>query len=287
MRSHEHGAMAELDAAHLERWKGYFYPETITENGDGVLRNLAGIRDPALAKNYEYWMTSMRQVQLDLGRAEVPHTYDVDHLRAIHRHLFQDVYDWAGEFRTVDMAKAGKAFARVGERQFDQYLEDVTQHIAETPWPKLDQEQFAQAMAETFAPLNQAHPFREGNGRSTKVFLEHVAEQSRFTLNYDDVTSLEWKLRSQSSRPMDDGIVPRPEKIAPLFEHISSPRTMLRPVPEDQRPTERPTVRSLFSVSYPKAATAATERAPIQQPPRGRHARRDHETGPRRPGAER
>ena len=99
-------------------------------------------------------MTALRGMQLELGRAEIPRTFNVDRLRAIHRHLFQDVHEWAGEFRTVDLAKAGKAFARVGEPPFEQYLSDATRRIAETPWGRLDQQQFATAMAETFAPLN-------------------------------------------------------------------------------------------------------------------------------------
>lgn len=275
--------MAELDAAHVERWRGYFYPETLDGRREATLRNLAGIRDLDLAKDYEYSMTAMRQVQLDLGRVDIPRTYDVDHLRAIHRHLFQDVYEWAGEFRTVDMKKAGKAFARIGSGNLEKYLEDVATHIAETPWGQLDEEHFARAMAQTFAPLNQAHPFREGNGRTSKVFLEHVAERSGFVLNYNRVEPIEWNLRSQSSRPMDNGITPRPEKIEGVFRQISTARAVERHPPR----LERPTIKSLFAASYPQPATAATERRSNPSPQKGRHARREHQTGPRNTGPER
>src|ERR1035437_3225329 len=82
----------------------YGDPET------GILKNLAGIRDAALLEEYEGEMSIIRQ--FELSENPLPPSFDLTHLRAIHRHLFHDVYAWAGELRTVDMAKATAASAR-------------------------------------------------------------------------------------------------------------------------------------------------------------------------------
>ena len=69
------------------------------------MRNVQGIRDPRELQVFEYGATALRQKQLYMEPSIVSHTYDAGHVRAIHRHLFQDVYEWAGEYRTVDMSK--------------------------------------------------------------------------------------------------------------------------------------------------------------------------------------
>jgi fido (protein-threonine AMPylation protein) len=74
----------------------------------GILINLAGIRDAALLEEYEGEMSIIRQ--FELSENPLPPSFDLAHLRAIHRHLFQDVYAWAGELRTVDMAKGNSRF---------------------------------------------------------------------------------------------------------------------------------------------------------------------------------
>jgi cell filamentation protein len=65
--------------------------------------------------------------QLNSGQVQIPHTFDAAHVKAIHAHLFQDVYDWAGEFRTVDMAKKGQASLRdlVATEVVERYLVQV------------------------------------------------------------------------------------------------------------------------------------------------------------------
>ncbi|MGP4978726.1 Fic/DOC family protein [Brachybacterium tyrofermentans] len=252
------------DDEYVARWIEYFYPETFDfETRKGTMRNLAGLRDAALLKDFEYSMTAMRQTQLDLEIVEIPKTYDSAHLQAIHQHLFQDVYEWAGEFRTVDIAKAGKAFAQLGTGDLDRYLEHVVDRVAETPWARLDEEGFVSAISDVYSHLNQAHPFREGNGRTSKVFLEHITQQSQFVLNFNQASRFDWNIGSQSSRPMDDGIAPRPEKLKDVMSMITTARAVERHPPR----VERPTIKNLFGSS--------TSHSPLLPPPT------DPETGPR------
>lgn len=70
-----------------------------------------------------------------------------------------------------------------------QYLSDANRIIRGADWSTMDRDQFASAAAEVYAYVNQAHPFREGNGRSGKLFMQHVAELSPFRIDYSPAVS--------------------------------------------------------------------------------------------------
>ncbi|MCL2463926.1 MAG: SDR family NAD(P)-dependent oxidoreductase, partial [Micrococcales bacterium] len=87
-------------------WRAHLYPETIDPtSGEGVLHNLFGEHDPNVLHQLGYDVVRDRQREIRLGLVEIPHTFDAADLTAIHRHLFQDVYVWAGRFRTVNLFK--------------------------------------------------------------------------------------------------------------------------------------------------------------------------------------
>ncbi len=147
----------------FDSWESHFYPETIHPlTGSGTLRNLAGYRNFAELSHFEFGATQIRQVQIELGPSCVPHTFDGAHLRPIHGFLFQDVYEWAGQYRSVDMMKGRSQFALVAGG-IDRHLNDVHKVVEGTSWRRLNHGQFAVQSAIVFAYLNQAHPFREGN----------------------------------------------------------------------------------------------------------------------------
>lgn len=130
-----------------------------------VLRNKAGLRDADLLEAFELEMTALRAEEpLPAGR------YGPAHYRAIHKHLFQDVYTWAGRYRTVRTSKDGNAFCfpeHIG-RSMDTLFERLG---AEAFIGAADLPQLATAAADFLADLNAIHPFREGNGRSQLAFL--------------------------------------------------------------------------------------------------------------------
>ncbi|HLV56391.1 MAG TPA: cell filamentation protein Fic, partial [Actinotalea caeni] len=106
-------------AARFDIWESYFYPPP----DDRTLRNLFDERDPQVLARLEYVETTERQRELMAGEVAIAQTYDAAHVRAIHRHLFQDVYEWAGQYRTVNMAKGvGRGFADVTTGEIDRYL---------------------------------------------------------------------------------------------------------------------------------------------------------------------
>ncbi len=202
----------------------------------------------------EYVDTTARAFDLTHGSVHLPRSYDADHVRAIHRYLFQDVYEWAGEFRSVNMAKGvGRGFGDVKTGEVDQLLEDVRQRVIGTDWERLDRDTFAERAATVFAYLNQAHPFREGNGRTSKVFMEHVAEQSRFTFDFGRVTPEVWNQASHLSRPDMFSYAPDPASLVPVFRAIAAPRTSGSSTSPQSAPG-----RSAARASFPRAATQAT-----------------------------
>jgi cell filamentation protein len=110
----------------------------------------------------------------DLAKAPIPCTGDKVHLQAIHRVLFDGVFDWAGQFRTTDIDKQGTDFVAAGEVEtaIDQLF---TELAAENLLRDLPRERFIPRLALYYARLNQIHPFREGNGRTQRLFWGQVA----------------------------------------------------------------------------------------------------------------
>lgn len=209
-----------------DSWESYFYPETIDGRGQGTLRNELGERDADILSAKEYARARARQQQLRDGLVRVPQTFDADHLRAIHRHLFQDVYEWAGEFRTVNMSKgsAPGGFADVRSGMIERYLGDVHRMVVRTDWPRIDRGGFVGTSSRVFSWLNQAHPFREGNGRAAKLFMEDIAELSPYRFEFERVTPREWNQASMYSGPDLGAYEPHPDELHAVFFKITVDR---------------------------------------------------------------
>lgn len=86
-------------------------------------------------------------------------------LQAIHRYLFEDIYEFAGEIRKVNMAKGNFRFAPL------MYLDAALENIDKMPQPDFDE------IIEKYVEMNIAHPFRQGNGRSARIWLDHMLKQ--------------------------------------------------------------------------------------------------------------
>ena len=132
----------------------YTYP------GSEVLRNLAGIRDAQQLAVYEADLTASRLAELSVK--PVNGRFDAAHLRSIHKFIFQDVFSWAGEFRTVNISKGDNFF---GAAPFiGTALEDVLRRLPEKTFGRgMDARSFAQHAACYLGEINAIHPFREGN----------------------------------------------------------------------------------------------------------------------------
>ncbi len=157
----------------------YLYP------GTDVLKNLRDIRDPDILSRFEAEATSRRIIQLI--SAPVPGKFDTARLKAIHKHIFQDVYAWAGQFRTVNISKGGHPF---GAAAFvESALNDLLQKLsAENYLQAVDPKVFASRAGYFLSEINAAHPFREGNGRTQREFIRELGRQAGFVVDWSRIT---------------------------------------------------------------------------------------------------
>lgn len=151
----------------------YIDPQT------GVLRNLADITDPDILLFFESGAVAKRIQELYEKPIKIK---GADSLMSIHRHLFQDVYSWAGKRRKVEISKAGKQFFPTSH--FDNAFRFIDTLILDYKnIPKGDKQQIAEKLAEILDNVNYLHPFREGNGRVQREFLRLLALEKGLTLN--------------------------------------------------------------------------------------------------------
>jgi cell filamentation protein len=169
----------------------YLYPST------DVLRNKLGITDPDLLEAAERALVAQRAAEGIPSGA-----FDLIHLQAIHHHLFQDIYDWAGELRRVEISKGGHQF------QFRRFIEigmtDVYRRLTEKDFLKrLTPADFAKEVAHIVGDVNYVHPFREGNGRAQLFYLEQLAARAGHPIDLTRVDPSFWVDASRRAHVSD------------------------------------------------------------------------------------
>ncbi|NDJ56059.1 putative adenosine monophosphate-protein transferase Fic [Enterobacteriaceae bacterium 4M9] len=165
----------------------YFWP------GIQVLRNRLDIRENHRLLQAEQELTALRAATLTLG----PEQRGLPHLCAIHHHLFQDLFDWAGEIRTVDIYQDDTRFCH-----FD-YIEKegnaLMQALEDEAWlTGLDSAEFAARLAHYYCEINVLHPFRFGNGRAQRIFFEQLALHAGYSLDWRKVEREPWRAANQA-----------------------------------------------------------------------------------------
>ena len=128
-----------------------------------ALENKLGITDSAYLAREEERISKTRAVELfetDFLSSVTPGTFDA--LSKVHAFLFSDIYDFAGKIRTVNIAKGNFRFAPL------MYLSAALENIEKMPQSTFDE------IVEKYVEMNVAHPFREGNGRSTRIWLDNI-----------------------------------------------------------------------------------------------------------------
>jgi cell filamentation protein len=151
-----------------------------TDPVTGILRNNLGLDTAAALEAAEREIA--HAALIGLRESPVQATYDLSHLCVIHRRIFGDIYDWAGQVRTVAIAK-GSMFC------LPQFIASAAAEI----FRQLRQDKFLRGLARdafvdrvTFylGEVNAVHPFREGNGRTQRAFFEQLARDAGYTLNW-------------------------------------------------------------------------------------------------------
>jgi len=165
----------------------YVYP------GTSVLRNLAELRDAERLERFESDHCFARL--LELYENPLALGFDLEHLKRIHQYVFQDVYAWAGEFRTVNMAKGNMAKGNSFFARPEYILPELQKVLARLAKQRFlrgtDARGFCERAAHYIAEINALHPFREGNGRAQREFLRELAVEAGYELAWSLVTQEE------------------------------------------------------------------------------------------------
>ncbi|MCB1467511.1 MAG: Fic family protein [Rhizobiaceae bacterium] len=152
------------------------FDDPYSYKGTATLKNKLGLRDPALLEAFELEMPTLRALEpLPLGK------FDPPHYRRVHRHLFQDVYSWAGRYRTVRTAKGGNPFCF--PENIDGEMNRVFAEIPEAMSAE-NADVFISKTAHFLGELNAIHPFREGNGRSQLSFTAMLGEHAGYSFDF-------------------------------------------------------------------------------------------------------
>jgi cell filamentation protein len=218
----------------LTDFTNYLYP------GTNTLKNRFGERSLGELLRREASVVAVRRTEIDLG-AGPQGQFDADHLKAIHRHLFQDVYEWAGHTRdervplsdgttatAPEMRRgSGKEFTSgrdipIRLRQIAGALQDANNLRG------LTRAEFAVQAADLLASINAVHPFREGNGRTQRTFLRELARAAGHTLDFSVISQERMIQASIAAHDRDDTAMMRrlfsdatdPDRIAALRRAI-------------------------------------------------------------------
>lgn len=154
---------------------------------DGTLKNLLGITD------YQ----ELNDAEKDIGFIKLTNvsdtfsnTFDTALFQKIHKHIFGDIFSWAGEFRTVPIYKQelvipGLSLEYCDHRKIPQELKKVFAQFNDINWPTLSIEAKTQKFTELLARLWRIHPFRDGNTRTTMSFASLFAKEHDFPMDFD------------------------------------------------------------------------------------------------------
>jgi cell filamentation protein len=158
----------------------YIDPDyTYTDPISGLLRNKQDITDPEVLIFVESGAVTKRLQELYENPIKIE---GIDSLFEIHKHLFQDIYNWAGKKRNVEISKDGKQFFPT--THFDNAFRYIDQLIAEfKKIPRGNKINLVEKLAEILDNVNYLHPFREGNGRTQREFLRLLASEKSLILN--------------------------------------------------------------------------------------------------------
>lgn len=164
----------------------YLYP------GLNVMRNRLGIRQAERLAQAAYELTALRAATLPLG----PSARGLPHLCAIHRHLYQDVFDWAGEIREIDIYQGDTRFCHFAyiEKEGNALMQDLED---EAYLVGLNPEEFVARLSHYYCEINVLHPFRIGNGIAQRIFFEQLAIHAGYQLNWRDIDPEAWAQANQ------------------------------------------------------------------------------------------
>ncbi|WP_123023959.1 Fic/DOC family protein [Mycolicibacterium stellerae] len=185
--------------------------------GTTLLRNNFGAATHRELADLEFVSTAGRMVRWHRRLADGDIGVDDLDVRAIHRALFADVYEWAGDFRVTELRLGDDVFARRSSVQRRTRQVEATARALVATDPSHHDDALASQLARLYADYNYAHPFREGNGRTGMVMLHIVTTLRGRLLDLATITREEWCAASSESMPPRRGGSTDHRPFIPLF----------------------------------------------------------------------
>lgn len=159
----------------------YCYP------GTPILRNLLKLQDDEALSLIEQTLSSIAASEIDFA----PPPYGLKYLQALHRHLFKDVYTWAGALRSIDISKAHTRFCTV--QRIEPEAKKLFDALSTANWlVGQERSELVVSTAQYYGDLNMLHPFRDGNGRAQRVLFEHLIFNAGYEVSWWAVEQSEW-----------------------------------------------------------------------------------------------
>ena len=151
--------------------------------GTTCLINKLGIRDERLLAETESAYILAKASYLNLH--PLAGNFDFKHYCEIHRFLFCDLYEWAGQLRQVDLSKKGTAF--VAAEQIQECADACFARIASLDFLEMDHDEFVAEVADFYNTMNLIHPFREGNGRAQRIFFQQWLQRLGYDIDFSQM----------------------------------------------------------------------------------------------------
>ena len=159
----------------------YCYPDSF------ILKNKLNIRDPETLEEAERNITALRILELKQNPPKGNLTFK--YFQKLHKQIFGDIYEWAGKVRNVNIAK-GNMFCDC--RFIEDMMEELFSELEKENYLQpCDTEEMADRLAYYLSEINALHPFREGNGRTQRLFIEILAERAGYEVDFSEVSAEE------------------------------------------------------------------------------------------------
>ena len=144
-----------------------------------------------------------------------PASFDLEHLRGIHRQLFSDLYEWAGELRGYNIRKGICEFTP--HEDIQRYADKIYRELeGEDYLTGLRMPEMTQRLAYYYDMTNRLHPFPEGNGRTQRLFIEHLAAAAGFNVDWSSTHA--WQIVEVAVQSFEDNFEPA----VMMFEEITT-----------------------------------------------------------------
>lgn len=151
--------------------------------GTTCLVNKLDIRDEKLLADVEAQISFAKAVLLD--EQPIKGNFDFNHFKKIHEFLFCDLYDWAGQIRKVDISKKRTRF--LDADSINDISEKTFSKVARGYFENVSFDDFVQRIAELYNDVNFIHPFREGNGRTQRIYFTQLIRHFGYDINFSEV----------------------------------------------------------------------------------------------------